>query len=286
MLESEADNPFDHGSVRGPRVSVIMPVYNAERYLEKAARSILDQSFADIELIAIDDGSTDSSPAILERLAVDPRLRVISNPRNLGIVKTRNRGLAAVHSAAEFVAMMDSDDISLPHRIAAQIRHFELHPNCALVGSHNFIIDETDRVIGRRTYPIDYDSICRVITRYNPIAQPVAMIRRSVLRQVGDYDERYPRCQDYDLWCRIAEHHPIANVDDFLLQYRISASQGKTTHLKESLRLTLTIQRHYLFHPRFMNPLNVAAWLAQATLLRLPDALVMRAFKALRYRKV
>ena len=145
---------------------------------------------------------------------------------------------------------------------------------------------ETDRVIGRRTYPIDYDSICRVITRYNPIAQPVAMIRRSVLRQVGDYDERYPRCQDYDLWCRIAEHHPIANVDDFLLQYRISASQGKTTHLKESLRLTLTIQRHYLFHPRFMNPLNVAAWLAQATLLRLPDALVMRAFKALRYRKV
>ena len=269
-----------------PFVSGVMPVHNAGPYLEPAVRSILDQGFARLELIAIDDGSLDGSLQRLEQLGKsDPRLRVLANPRNLGIVATRNRGFEECSASSRYIAIMDSDDISARHRIGTQGDYLEGHPACALVGSHNRIIDAQGQVIGTRRYPCSYAAICKVMTRYNPISQPVAMLRREVLAQVGPYDARYPRCQDYDLWCRIAARHEIANIDDFLLDYRLSQTQGKRTHLKETVRFTLEIQKRFMDHPRFDRPENRVAWLAQHAVLVLPEPVVLAAFKLVRYRR-
>jgi hypothetical protein len=110
------------------------------------------------------------------------------------------------------------------------------------------------------------------------------MIRRSALEQVGRYSERYPRCQDYELWLRMAARFKVANLDAFTLKYRISATQGKRTQLRATLKLTIALQRQWLFHPPFFRPLNVAYWAAEHALLFLPDALVLELFKRVTYR--
>jgi hypothetical protein len=122
-----------------------------------------------------------------------------------------------------------------------------------------------------------------MITRVNPFAQPTAMIRRSALDVVGEYDPVYARCQDYDLWLRIAARFEVANLDAVTLKYRISSTQGKTTHLKESLRQTVDLQRKWLFRPGLFRPYNVLYWAAEHGLLLLPDAVVLKLFKAMTY---
>src|ERR1700726_1508117 len=116
-----------------PTISVLMPVYNAERYVAEAVESILSQTFADFEFIIIDDGSKDRSLAILEEYAArDPRIRLVSRP-NTGIVKALNQGLAL--ASGELVARMDADDIAMPERLAKQRDYLADHPECVMVGS-------------------------------------------------------------------------------------------------------------------------------------------------------
>jgi glycosyltransferase involved in cell wall biosynthesis len=280
-----ADDPA-RAIAGGPRVSVLMPVHNAERYLSEAIESVLGQSFGALELVIIDDGSTDGSPAIAERFAHgDPRVKLLRNPRNLGIVATRNRAFEAADARSEYFAIMDGDDVCLPDRIARQVEFLDSHPEHALVGGNTLIIDEQGRVIGERVYPSEHAQIVKVIARYNPIAQPTVMLRRSALAQVGTYDERYARCQDYDLWLRTAARFKLANLPVFTLKYRISATQGKRVRLRDSLRYTIQIQREWLFRKPFFSPYNLLYHCAEHALLLLPDALVLAAFKRISYRR-
>ena len=268
-----------------PLVCVMMAAHDAERYLTAAVESVLAQSYPRFELLVVDDGSTDGTLALLEQLAQrDARVRVLRNERNLGVVATRNRMLGEAPPAAKYLAVLDADDVCLPQRLARQVAFLEQHPRHALVGCHTQIIDEQGRPVGLRRYPTSAAQIRRVITRYNPIAHPGAMLRRSAVNEVGPYDADYPRCQDYELWLRLAERYDLANLDEVLIGYRISATQVKQRHLRESLRLTVQIQRRWLFSPRFFNPFNVLYWLAEHVLLALPDALVLGLFKRLTYR--
>jgi glycosyltransferase involved in cell wall biosynthesis len=268
-----------------PLVSVVMPVHDARRYLREAVESVLEQTHRNLELVAVDDGSSDGSFELLQKLsATDARLRPLRNPRNLGIVKTRNRAFAEASAEARYFAVFDSDDVCMPERIAHQVAFLEAHPDHAVVGGNTLIIDEQSQVVGERVYPRSDAEIRRVITRYNPIAQPTVMIRRSALDAVGRYDERYPRCQDYDLWLRMADRFKVANLAEHTLKYRISATQGKITHLKDTLRYTIDIQRRWLFDPRFFRPQNVAYWAAEHALLALPDRLTLALFKRVTYR--
>jgi hypothetical protein len=99
------------------------------------------------------------------------------------------------------------------------------------------------------------------------------------------YDEEFPRCQDYELWCRMAANFKVANLDQFVLKYRVSSTQGKSTALRASLRYTVKIQRRWLFHREFFNPLNVVYWALEHLLLCLPQSLVLGLFKAITYRR-
>lgn len=269
-----------------PLVSVVMPVHNAERFLREAIASVLAQTHPSLELVLVDDGSSDGSWEIAKELArQDPRVRVFQNAQNLGIVKTRNRAFLEADPKSRYLAVLDSDDVCLPDRLAKQVAFLEAHPDHGIVGGHTLIIDAQGTVIGQRLYPTSHEQIARVITRYNPIAQPTVMIRRSALEAVGPYDERYPRCQDYELWLRIAARYKLANLDAFTLKYRVSATQGKRTHLKETLRLTLAIQRRWLFHPEFFHVYSLVYWTAEHLLLLLPDSLVMALFMRMTYRR-
>jgi glycosyltransferase involved in cell wall biosynthesis len=271
---------------QAPRVSVVMPVFNGERFLSEAIESVLAQTYPHWELVLIDDGSRDASFAIAERYAAqDARVRPFRNEQNLGIVKTRNRAFAEADPRSEFFAVLDGDDVCMPDRLALQVEFLSAHPDHALVGGNTLIIDEQGRVVGRRVYPSAHEDIARVITRYNPIAQPTCTLRRSALAEIGVYDEHYSRCQDYDLWLRMAARFKIANLPAFTLKYRVSATQGKAVHLRESLRFTLEIQRKWLLAPQFRSAGNVLYFGLEHALLVLPDPAVLALFKWMTYRR-
>lgn len=274
-------------AVGSPRVSVVMPVHNAERFLGEAIASVLGQTYRALELVVVDDGSTDRSWEIAtEHARHDARVRPFRNERNLGIVRTRNRAFAEADPRSAYFAIMDSDDVSLPTRIEHQVAFLDAHPDHALVGGHNIVIDEASREIGWRRYPTTHQDIVRVITRYNPIAQPTATLRRSALEDIGGYDERYPRCQDYDLWLRMASRFKLANLDEPTLKYRLSPTQGKRSHLRETLKLTLELQRRWMFHGPFFHPGNVAYVGVEHLLLLLPEPAVLALFRRWQYRPV
>jgi glycosyltransferase involved in cell wall biosynthesis len=270
---------------RAPFVSVVVPVHNTARYLRAAIESVLEQSYPHFELLLVDDGSADASAAIaLDYAQRDRRVRVLRNERNLGIVKARNRGFAEADPAATYFAVLDSDDVCMPDRLQRQVEFLEANPDHALVGGHILVVDEHGDEVGARRYPTTYAEILQVITRYSPVAQPTVMIRRSALAAVGVYSEQFPRCHDYDLWLRMAAQFKIANLDAFTLKYRISPTQGKHVHLRESLKFTIDVQRQWLLHRRFFNPANLAYWGAEHLLLLLPKAVVLDLFKRITYR--
>ena len=267
-----------------PFVSVLMPVYNSGRFLVEALDSVLAQTYTAFELVIIDDASSDGSyEQLCGYAARDARVRVFRQPENLGIVAARNRAFREARAESRYFAILDSDDVALPDRLERQVSFLEDHPDHALVGGHTLIIDEHARPIGIRRYPVDYAAICAVLTRYNPIAQPAVMLRRSMLESVGLYSAEFPRCQDYELWLRIAARYPIANLDQPVIRYRVSPSQGKRTHLRQTLLLTLALQRRWLWHPRFVRPSNVLYVAAEHALLLMPEPLVLALFKRVTY---
>jgi glycosyltransferase involved in cell wall biosynthesis len=267
-----------------PFVSVLMPAYNPGPYVREAIDSVLAQTYSAFELVIIDDASSDGSYELAQEYAArDTRVRVFRQPHNQGIVAARNRAFAEAKPDARYYAILDSDDVALPERLEQQVAFLEAHPDYALVGGHTLIIDEDGKPAGIRRYPTDYAAICRTITRYNPIAQPAVMLRRSLLGSAAPYNAGYPRCQDYDLWLRLAAQHPIANLDRPVIKYRVSAQQGKRTHLRRTLALTLQLQRKWLFHHKFRSLGNWAYVAAEHGLLLLPEPWVLALFKRVTY---
>lgn len=201
-----------------PQISVVMPVFNASRHLEDAVQSIRTQTFGRFELIAVDDGSTDDSLAIVRRLAaIDQRIRVIELGRQ-GIVAALNRGIGDSNGA--FIARMDSDDIARPDRLARQLSFLLARPQIAAVGSAYDVIDDDGSIVKTIDPPTDPDQIAATLQRTNCVAHPTAMIRRSALGDGCPYRAAYRLAEDYDLWLRLAEHHGLANLPVVTVSYR------------------------------------------------------------------
>lgn len=205
-----------------PAISVILPVYNAERYLTTALQSVLDQTLRDFEVIAIDDGSTDGSLAILNSLAAgDERVRVISRP-NQGLVATLNEGIEAARGAC--IARMDADDICMPQRFERQWQRLQAEPGLVAVGSRVLAIDPDDQVLGIEPLPLTHEKIDRAhLDGQSTICHPAVMMRAEAVRAVGGYRELVP-VEDFDLWLRLAEVGRLANLDEPLLKYRRSTT--------------------------------------------------------------
>ncbi len=199
-----------------PKVSVVMSVYNGERYLRQAIDSILGQTCTDFEFIIIDDGSTYGTADIISSCG-DPRVRPIKNAENLGLTRSLNIGLDA--ASGEYVARMDSDDVSLPERLEKQVAYMDEHPEIAASGTWAQDIDQEGNILSKRRVPfgkrMNYD-----FWRPSPLIHPSTIIR---VTHLGDlrYDSRIKYGQDYDLWLRLRKKYKIDNLPEYLLLYRV-----------------------------------------------------------------
>jgi glycosyltransferase involved in cell wall biosynthesis len=213
-----------------PKLTVLMPVYNAEKFLVEAIDSILNQTLTDFEFLIIDDGSRDSSSAIIKSYK-DPRIRFIQNERNLGISATLNKGIAL--SGTELIARMDADDISYPERLQRQYDYFQSHNECALVSSWAREITEDGQALFTEKFNSDFYQY--ILNFECWIYHPTVMYKRSAVLACNGYSERY--CEDYDLWWKLSRRYQIANLSEVLLDYRSTADSLCRVTNKEEYEL-------------------------------------------------
>jgi hypothetical protein len=203
-----------------PTVTVLMAVYNGERYVAQAVESILAQIYGDFEFVIVDDGSTDRSREMIERYS-DPRIRLVPNSENTGLAAALNRGLAL--SRGSLVARQDADDVSEPDRLARQVAYLEAHTDVAVVGSWYRKIDPEGRDLGLRRLPCDPLDVRWAMLFHCPLVHSAVVFRRAALAKRGwAYDPRFAYAQDYALWSRVAEELPLANVAAPLVRLRVS----------------------------------------------------------------
>ena len=207
---------------RPPRVSVLMGAFNNAATLEQAMRSILAQTVRELELIVVDDGSTDDSAAVARRVAGgDGRVRVFRLGQNFGIARSLNEGLRTAR--APVVAVQDADDWSEPERLERQLAVLERRPCVAVVGSRMREVDATGRQLAPRTSFVAGD-VNHALLRFNPIPNTSAAFRRDVVLGLGGYDPRYRYAMEYDLWLRVADRHVVHALDEPLSTRRMSAT--------------------------------------------------------------
>ena len=228
----------DPTSMATPVVSVVMPVRDGERFLRAAIDSVLAQTLADFELIIIDDGSNDSTPAILAEAARrDPRIVVVTKGR-VGIVAALNVGLAMAR--APLVARFDADDIALPERLALQVEAMQREPARGLLGGFAETIDENGLSLGIRKPPVSHEALLAALGRDSPFIHSTIMFRTDTVRALGGYRAALEAAEDYDLWLRMAERTRIANLPATLVRYRVhrqSQTGRKEVRIAFSARL-------------------------------------------------
>ena len=196
-----------------PAVSVLLSVYNGGARIAAAVDSVLGQTAGDLELIVIDDGSTDATPERLARVH-DPRVRVVRQART-GLTRALNRALALAR--APLVARLDADDTAAPERLERQRAFLERAPEVGLLGTAARELDERGRLVRLVQPPADDAALRRGLIRRNPFVHSSVMLRRELLDKAGGYDEAYPVAQDYDLWMRLAALTRLANLTEPLV---------------------------------------------------------------------
>jgi len=221
-----------------PEVSVIMPVYNGEKYLNESIDSILTQTFKNFEFIIINDGSTDNCLSLISEYK-DDRI-IIIDQMNKGLACSLNTGIEL--SKGKYIARQDQDDISLPNRLARQVTFFDDNSDYAMVGTWAKIFSEGDIRERYHKHPTEYADILSEMIFDNPFVHSSVMIRRSVFSELGGYSidiTRQPP-EDYELWSRIVKKYKVANIPEILLQYReipSSMSRDKNNSFDEKVFL-------------------------------------------------
>lgn len=204
-------------NVNLPLVTVFMPAFNGEAYIEKAIQSVLNQSFTDFELLIINDGSTDGTLDIVRKFT-DPRIRLIHNDGNKGLTFTRNRGIE--EAKGQYIAILDCDDLAMPDRLKAQIAFLNSNPEIAMCGGQAITIDESGKQIGNLNVMAGDKNISPELVFHNTFINSTLMIKRSAMLESGGYRD-YSPAEDYELSYRISLHHPVANLNKVLVAYRL-----------------------------------------------------------------
>ena len=224
-----------------PLVSVIMPVYNSEKYLSEVIESILKQTFRNFEFLIFDDGSTDGSRAIIELNAKqDTRIIPYYSDVNRGYVVHLNRGIEL--SKGEFIARMDSDDISMPNRFQKQLDFLLAYVDIELVGSSTIIINENGKEVGVDHKFTESRNLYWECFFKAPFTHPSVMIKKKILNSVGKYNESKIPSEDYDLWTRIVRVGKTANLKEPLLFYRTHAKSISKLKNEDQIKQSLESQ--------------------------------------------
>lgn len=211
-----------------------MSVYNGEEFLRDSILSVLEQTYADFEFIIINDCSTDGTIKILaEFQKTDSRIKILNNTENLGLTKSLNK--AILESSGEYLARLDAGDISLLDRLEKQVAFLDQNPEVGLLGSFMDIINTSGKIIKKVKYPIDNETLKKVLIQYNPFVHSSIMFRREVAARVGFYDENFKYAQDYNFYFKLFSYTQFANIPDFLVQYRHMPKSITSTKNKQQM---------------------------------------------------
>lgn len=266
------------------RVSVIMPVYNTEKYVWEAIESILNQTFTDFEFIIIDDGSSDKSRDIIQKYAKkDKRIIALQNKKNRWISFTRTRLIKL--TSTNYIASQDSDDISEKHRLEICYNFLEKNEDFALVSWDNMIINESWEILWYRFYEKNID---KIILKKSPISQPASMFKKDVFVELWWYDEKLNFAEDYDLWLKIyANWYKIHNIDKFIIKYRIRDWQTKSDKLKQTIKNTIFVQERAIKDYKIKPSISDKVYhFLEKCLLFLPSFIILYLFKKVEYKHV
>ena len=249
--------------INNPKVSVVLPCYNAGKYIEQAVRSMMVQTYRNLEIIIVDDCSADESADVLKRLAMeDSRIMVLHNETNLKIVACLNKAIDI--ASGKYIARMDADDISMPDRIAKQIAFLEANENIAACGCNYIIIDEVGNKTGKVLFESTPDLLKPELLFFSALAHPAVTLRTAAAKEAGLYKPGMVPAEDYEFWLSIAEKFEMANLPEYLLLYRwhgnnVSVVQKK--NLTEAMTKACTIHldsfgfagAFLYYHVKFLN---------------------------------
>ena len=228
--------------MKAPKVTILMPALNAERFLPETLASIWAQTFGDFELLVIDDGSTDRTPDLLAACR-DPRLRVLRNEKRLKLAGALNRGLD--EARGEWIARMDADDLMRRDRLAWQVAHVERHPEIGCCGGWARTFGD-----GRRKtleFPAGAEDLKAFALFYSPFAHPTVLFHRERFAQAGlRYDGSFYPTEDYELWSRALAEFPCANLPRVLVDYRVHGNSMTGGEWSDMDAQTVRVQRRTL----------------------------------------
>lgn len=239
--------------MKKPQVTVLMPVYNAARFLAEAIKSILGQSFTDFEFLIINDGSTDKSLDIIKQFAVqDKRIKII-NRKNKGLVASLNEGVGL--AKGKYIARQDADDISLPARLEQQLEYLENHPDTGLLGTNLKVIDEKGEQVPPSIANVDLltspDDLKLAEIFSNQFAHGSVIVRTDLIKE-SNYDDSYKHAEDYDLWTRISHKTALANLKEPLYVWRFhekGVTATKSAAMKaQAFKVVSREFQYYLTH--------------------------------------
>jgi glycosyltransferase involved in cell wall biosynthesis len=223
-------------TIRAPAVSVLLPAYNAAATVMEAADSVLNGNDVALEVILINDGSTDGTEEVLETIAIDPRVRVISH-KNLGLAASLNRGIAV--ASAPIIARMDADDVSAPGRLDRQWQFLSAHPDVVLVGGQIRRLVRGEARSGSK-FPLEHRKIVTMLLDgQHAMCHPAVMMRKSAVDAIGGYwDQGFG--EEWDLFLRLAEVGKLANLDQHVLDYTFGES-GMNASGMEAMRTNINL---------------------------------------------
>ena len=225
------------------KVSIILPTYNGAKNIEKAIRSVIDQSFKDWELLIIDDGSTDNIKTVLiPFIKEESRILYIKNESNLGIQKSLNLGLS--FAKGEYIARIDDDDEWIDKdKLKKQVEFLDLNPDYVLVGTGTIAVVETGEKVCEYRLPEKDENIRKEILFKNCFIHSSVMFRKEIVLDVGGYDENesFKHIEDYHLWLLLGQKGKMANLPDLMVNFMIGnhgiSSNNKLDQLKKDIRL-------------------------------------------------
>lgn len=227
------DNPF---------ISIVVPVHNGEKYIREALDSCIEQTYKDIEIIIVDDKSTDSTLEILREYEKrDARVKVIPVEKQNGLGNVINIGIRA--SNAKYIVRMDADDIMILDRIEKQVKYMEENQECVALGGQIDIIDGNSEITGHREYPQTDEQLRKNLFLFQPFAHPAVILRKSKVDEIGMYPENTPKVEDVKFFLILSTKGKFANLPDTVLKYRMTFDTQSQSKMVDHFRKTSDIRR-------------------------------------------
>ncbi len=253
--------------MKRPKISVLLPVYNGEAFLAETLHSLINQTFENFEIIAVNDGSTDRSASILKKYQnFDSRIKIV-NQENKGLVAALNNAVQVAQG--EYLARIDADDIALPRRFEFQKKVLDNKHNCILVASNFDVINEDGEVIYNDSVPTKKSDIMRAMLFRNPIAHGSIMMRRSAFIEAGGYNPDCGPTEDYELWSKMVHLGDICVLPQTLFRWRINPdgiTSTKSKVMEEFMKVNLTNfgkTHHFSLVPRRRLVKNLSSYLTE-----------------------